>query len=67
MKDYFKFVLLLLLECGYNILSEEAYLFFYVYPSDAGHRYYIIRQKGFAKIVVKENGRPEVVDNPKLI
>ena len=34
---------------------------------DAGHDYEVIRQKGFAKLVIEEEGQPKVVDNPKFI
>lgn len=41
--------------------------FFYIYPSDAGHDYDIIKREGFAKLVISENGKPKVVDNPKFM
>lgn len=40
--------------------------FFYIYPSDAGHDYDMIRQKGFAKLIVEEKGQPKIVDNPNF-
>lgn len=40
--------------------------FFFVYPSDSGHDYGTIREKGFAKMVIEEKGKPKVVDNPKF-
>jgi len=33
---------------------------------DAGHDYEVIRQKGFAKLVIEEEDQPKV-DNPKFI
>ena len=44
-------------------VSEEDLAFLYVYPSDAGHNYDIIKQKGFAKLVVNENGEPKIIDS----
>lgn len=41
------------------------FIFFFAYPSDAGHDYGIVKEKGFAKIVVEEKGRPKIADNPK--
>ena len=38
----------------------------YIYPADAGHDYEIIKQKGFAKIVIEEKGQPKIIDNPKF-
>jgi len=48
-------------------IGKEKLSFFFAYPSDAGHDYEVIRQKGFAKLVVEEEGQPKVVDNPKFI
>jgi glucose-6-phosphate isomerase len=43
------------------------FVFFFAYPSDAGHDYGIVKEKGFAKIVIEEKGKPKVVDNPKYV
>jgi len=48
-------------------VGKEKLSFFFAYPSDAGHDYEVIRQKGFAKLVIEEEGQPKVVDNPKFI
>jgi glucose-6-phosphate isomerase len=40
--------------------------FFFVYPSDSGHDYGTIREKGFAKIVIEKEGKPIIVENPKF-
>ncbi|MCD6469571.1 glucose-6-phosphate isomerase [Candidatus Bathyarchaeota archaeon] len=40
-------------------------VFLAIYPSDAGHDYVAIQKTGFAKIVVEENGKPTLADNPK--
>jgi glucose-6-phosphate isomerase len=41
------------------------FVFFFAYPSDAGHNYTIIKERGFAKMVVEEAKAPKVVPNPK--
>ena len=38
---------------------------FFAFRGDAGHDYGTIEEKGFRKLVVEENGKPVVVDNPK--
>lgn len=40
-------------------------VFFFAYPSDAGHDYEIVREKGFAKLVCEEGGRMSLIDNPR--
>jgi glucose-6-phosphate isomerase len=47
-----------------NIGSEPLVMFF-VFRADAGHDYGTIETKGFRKLIVEENGRPTIVDNPK--
>jgi len=42
-------------------------VFFFLYPSDAGHNYEIVREKGFAKIIIEENGYFKVVENPRYL
>jgi len=44
----------------------EKMVFFFIYPSDAGHDYEFVKEKGFAKIVIEEDGVPKVVDNPRF-
>jgi len=36
-----------------------------IYPAEAGHNYKIIEEKGFAKIMVEESGKPVLKKNPK--
>ncbi|NPA48053.1 MAG: cupin domain-containing protein [Thermococci archaeon] len=45
--------------------GEEPLVFLAVYPADAGHDYGSIREKGFAKLVVDEDGEVRLVDNPR--
>jgi len=42
-------------------------VFLAIYPSDAGHDYKGIEDRGFAKIVVEKDGNPVIEDNPKYI
>jgi glucose-6-phosphate isomerase len=41
------------------------FVFFAVYPGDAGHNYGDIEKSGFVKVLVERNGKPLLVDNPK--
>lgn len=45
--------------------GTEPMITFYVFRADAGHDYGSIETKGFRKIVVERDGKPEIVDNPK--
>jgi len=45
--------------------GQEEFIFFGVYPADAGHNYGEIEKRGFAKVVVERNGQPTLVPNPK--
>lgn len=37
----------------------------FMYPGNAGHDYGTIERKGFRKLVVEREGRPQVIDNPR--
>ena len=41
------------------------FIFFAVYPGDAGHNYGDIEKTGFVRILIEEEGKPLFVDNPK--
>jgi len=41
------------------------FIFFAVYPGDAGHNYGDIEKTGFVKILVERNGKPLLIHNPK--
>ncbi|MEM7119552.1 MAG: glucose-6-phosphate isomerase [Chloroflexota bacterium] len=46
--------------------SETADLVtFFAYPGHAGHDYGTIESQGFRKLVIKENARPKIIDNPR--
>jgi glucose-6-phosphate isomerase len=47
-----------------NTNSDQRLVTFFVYPANAGHDYGAIEGRGFRKLVLRKNGRPEVVDNP---
>ena len=47
--------------------GNEPFIFLAVYPSDAGHDYGSIAEKGFSKIVVEKDGKVEVMYNPKWL
>lgn len=40
-------------------------ILFYTFAADAGHDYGTIETKGYRKLIVEQNGRPAVVDNPR--
>lgn len=40
---------------------------FFVYPGDAGHDYSTIEAKGFRKLMVEQDGKPTIIDNPKWL
>ncbi len=43
----------------------KPFVFFAVYPGDAGHNYGDIERTGFVKILVEQNGKPVLIDNPR--
>ncbi len=45
--------------------GTEKLITFFVFRADAGHDYGTIETKGYRKLVVERNGRPELVDNPR--
>ena len=45
--------------------GQEEFIFFGVYPADAGHNYGDIEKCGFAKLLMEREGRPTVIPNPK--
>jgi glucose-6-phosphate isomerase len=38
---------------------------FFAFRGDAGHDYGTIEDKGFRKLIIEENGKPKIIDNPK--
>ena len=47
-----------------NVGSEPLVTFF-AFRADAGHDYGTIEKKGYRKLIVEKNRKPEIVDNPK--
>ena len=50
-----------------NTSATEDLITFFVYPGNAGHDYGTIEAQGFRKLVVEQDGRPAIVDNPRWI
>ncbi len=48
-----------------NTDDSEDLITFFVYPGNAGHDYGSIEAQGFRKLVMKCDGRPTIVDNPR--
>ena len=46
-------------------VGELDFVFFGVYPADAGHNYGAIEERGFAKLLVKKDGQPTLLPNPR--
>lgn len=45
--------------------GDKPLVTFFVFRGDAGHDYGTIETKGYRKLVIEQNGKPEMVDNPK--
>lgn len=41
------------------------FIFFAIYPGDAGHNYGDIERSGFVRLLVEKDGKPNIIDNPK--
>lgn len=48
-----------------NLSTSDTLITFYVFRADAGHDYGLIKERGFRKLVVEEDGRYNVIDNPR--
>jgi glucose-6-phosphate isomerase len=46
-------------------VGQEKFIFFGVYPADAGHNYGDIEKRGFVKVLVERDGRPTLLPNPR--
>jgi len=46
-------------------IGTEPFTTFFVFRADAGHDYGTIETKGYRKLVVELDGKPQVMDNPK--
>lgn len=45
--------------------GTEPLVLFYTFNADAGHDYGTIETKGYHKLIVKKDGAPAVIDNPR--
>lgn len=48
-----------------NVSATEPLFTFFVFRSDAGHDYGTIETKGYRKLMVEIEGKPQIIDNPK--
>jgi glucose-6-phosphate isomerase len=46
-------------------VGSENFVFLSVFPADSGYDYRTIAERGFASIVVEQNGKPQLVPNPR--
>ena len=46
-------------------IGTEPLITFFAFRADAGHDYGTIETKGFRKLIVEKDGKPEIIDNPK--
>jgi glucose-6-phosphate isomerase len=50
-----------------NSSPDQDLVTFFAYPGNAGHDYGSIERQGFRKLVVKRDGQPVIVDNPRWL
>ncbi|MGZ4662497.1 MAG: glucose-6-phosphate isomerase family protein, partial [Arthrobacter sp.] len=48
-----------------NVSDTEPLVTFFAFPGHAGHDYGTIETKGFRKLCVESDGKPEFIDNPR--
>lgn len=46
-------------------IGNEPFVTFFAFRGDAGHDYGTIETKGYRKLIVEKDGKPEIVDNPR--
>lgn len=46
-------------------VGDQPLITFFVFRADAGHDYGTIETKGYRKLIVEQDGKVEIVDNPK--
>ena len=46
-------------------IGSQPFIFFAVYPGDAGHNYGDIERTGFVKVLVERDGKPLLIDNSR--
>lgn len=50
-----------------NVHPEDDLVTLFVYPGNAGHDYGTIEAQGFRKMIVEQDGKPVIVDNPRWV
>ena len=50
-----------------NTGSDEDLVTFFVYPGNAGHDYGSIERQGFRRLIIKVDGKPEIIENPRWL
>ena len=45
--------------------GTEPFITFYVFRADAGHDYATIEEKSFRKMIIEQDNKPVIVDNPR--
>ncbi len=48
-----------------NISPDQPLILFFSFRADAGHDYKTIEKKGFRKLMIEQNDKPTLIDNPK--
>lgn len=48
-----------------NTSEDEDLVTFFIYPGNSGHDYGTIESQGFSKLILKQHGVPQIVDNPR--
>jgi glucose-6-phosphate isomerase, archaeal len=47
-----------------NVHPSEPLITFFAFPGNAGHDYGTIESKGFRRLMVERDGKPDTIDNP---
>ncbi len=50
-----------------NTGSDQDLVTFFVYPGNAGHDYGSIERQGFRRLVIKVDGKPKIIENPRWL
>jgi glucose-6-phosphate isomerase len=48
-----------------NVDAKDPLVTFFTFRGDAGHDYGTIETKGYRKLLVEKDGKPQIIDNPK--
>ena len=50
-----------------NVNDQVDLVTFFVYPGNSGHDYGSIEKQGFRKLIVEQDGKPVIIDNPRWL